>query len=213
MRLVRDKLFINGKEFIPETDTMPKSVASRQRYINDQSANRPVQRPPTNQNRFNRRQDRVQNYNRPPRMSGHPQRQPRPTIFQQQSRNNCSNFSPAAGAEGATQESSTRYKTPMRNNRPLNADDLSQESPSNFNVRTANRFPPWFNNDQPINTSDRQSSLAGKRKPTSPLDSDYSSKSHREYTSDSDKTSAMECNSARDNGPIDNGVTVNNTRL
>ena len=146
-------------------------------------------------------------------MSDHPQRQPRPTIFQQQSRNNCSNFSPAAGAEGAAQESSARYKTPMRSDRPLNADDLSQESPSNFNVRTANRFPTWFNNDQPINTSDRQSSLAGKRKPTSPLDSDYSSKSHREYTSDSDKTSAMECNSARDNGPIDNCVTVNNTRL
>lgn len=59
------------------------------------------------------------------------------------------------------------------------------------NIPTRNRYdglrndePVWSTNDERDNPWDRQTTFAGKRKPTSPVDTDISTKRQTEYTND-----------------------------
>lgn len=220
VRLVRDKLYVNGKQIMPEVNTAVKSTGPT-RWRNDQRSQQKSNKnhlEPTTQDKYQgyagrpnsqRANQKFQNTTQV--VHNRNQRQPKPTMFQRQLQTeNQSNgqtasrpYEPTKRAQSTTNEDDSIFVTPSRN-----------QSTQDFNIPTKNKFPPWFNIDeQTQNVTDRQPTPAGKTKPTSPLDSDYSSKRQREYTSDSDKLVDMECESACANGPVNSSETVNVTHL
>lgn len=226
VRLVRDKLFVNNKEITPQPESNPTSL-SRQRE-RAQSANREFtsgraqarngQRSTGSQNRTSMHHDSAR-FQTPVRRQ---QPQPKFTKFQQEllggARSKIQTSNVTASGPGVI--TSRKYNTPPRVQQSMNRDIYRTEqltptqnfqSDGQFNIPVRNRYPPWFNEEQT-----RQPSLAQKTKPTSPLDIDYSSKRHREYTPESDRSNEMECDIPRANGTMDNGETVsyvNSTRL
>lgn len=227
VRLVRDKLYVNGQEVIPPSEGTQREAPRRftghaaNRPNNDNSTGATV-RQHNQQNRTQNNQTQMQ-HGQPRRGITGQQRQYRPTLFQQQSQANRS-ASPATTA--ADQLPNRQDGTPARSQAPVNSArnvsnqdqlltptqnhqrEIDLTSRDNTYISINNRFPPWFGEEQNPNAPDRQPSLAGKRKPTSPVDSDIFSKRQNEYTTDSDKTNHMECEQSQGNGSNGNGESA-----
>lgn len=217
VRLVRDKLYVNGQEIIPPSEGTQREAPRR---YTGHAANRPNNNNSTGATV--RQQNRTQNNQRG--ITGQ-QRQYRPTLFQQQSQQQSqANRSASAATTVADQIPNRQNGSPARSQAVVNgARNVSNQGQLSTpiqnhqreidltprdNILTNNRFPPWFGEEQNQTVSDRQPSLAGKRKPTSPVDSDIISKRQNEYTTDSDKTNGMECEQSQVNGSNGNGESA-----
>lgn len=227
VRLVRDKLYVNGQEVIPPSEAPRRYTGhAANRPSNDNSTGATGRQ----QNQQTRTQNKTQvQHGQPRRGITGQQRQYSPTLFQQQSQ---AKRSASSATTAADQIPNRQNGTPARSqvvvNGTRNVSNQGQlltptqnhqreiDPTPRDNILTNNRFPPWFGEEHNQSASDRQPSLAGKRKPTSPVDSDIFSKRQNEYTTVSDKTNNMECEQSQVNGSNGNGefaTDVSSTHL
>ena len=185
MKLVRDKLYINGRQYVPglpnNTDNSNRNTTSRQKQRN------------TNNNGTQNAEGQ----------SGTRVHFERNIDNAQQGHNGASNGHYQLQQHSTPQplNQQRRIVTAGRKTLPHNRSNVtgasSQQGDGDFafgaNTTTSNRFSllqnsddrdlPWSDDEQLRESArDRQSSLVGKTKPSSPLDS--SPKRQREYTSD-----------------------------
>lgn len=189
VKLVRDKLFVNGQQFHPG-------------WSDHQDP------------RFN--SDGSQNFPKPPRFGNQRERQ---QFGQQRSggfRSSNHNVTPRprdAGMGSMRGDSASgQGQFTEREHDDIGRNDLSL----NTDIDTRNRYTvlgndesAWPTPDQSRYNRERQSAFAGKRKPTSPVDSDISTKRQTEYTNNSNTDSNdMECEQPRSVAANSNGITV-----
>ena len=217
VRLVRDKLYINGKQFIPGLSDDPQ-------YPNNSSSRR--QGNTNNYRRSNTRQNeqrvrfganpvdmQTERYNTPYSVRNETQGQyrsqqsdPQQHQYQQQQQQHRRTISAARKGQSYNQ----------RDQSDMN--DSSQKDNNGFaqglDTPTANRYSllsndenVWSDNEQISDSWSRQPSLAGKTKPSSPLDS--SPKRQREYSSDTSHSEVMDHETSRDTGASANGTNNN----
>ena len=211
VKLVRDKLYINGRQYIPglpnNTDSSNRKTTSRQEQRN------------TNNNGTQNAEGQIGTR----------------IHFDRNIDNTQQGHTGATNGQYQLQQHSTpqplnqqrRIVTAGRKTLPHNHSNVtgasSQQGDGDFafgaNTTTSNRFSllqnnddrnlPWSDDEQLRESArDRQSSLVGKTKPSSPLDS--SPKRQREYTSDTSHNSDnMDYEQSCDATVTDNGTNAN----
>lgn len=199
VKLVRDKLFINGRQFMPSNSNNNQQQTTRLNTGTSYTSRQNVE--------TTRHEQRVRfTGNNTETQIGRNNRRQEQQLPQQSTPQQQRKILTVA-----------KKKTPYTNHEqselsePLHEDGMGLSYGAN--VLTKNRYgwlgeqSVWSDDELVLDTNERQPSWAGKTKPTSPLDANLNSKRQREYTSDtSNHSEHMDYEQLRDNTADTNGT-------